>query len=212
MTSPSLVNYWPFNSHIQDVIGGAHLFEGYNAALTEDRFGRPLSALNLSIGYYKIPPGNYFQTGTFTITAWLKLRQHKRWARLIDFSNGWASIDAIFLNTYDPNSITSQFYLCNSTSKQIGRADSSLIPLNTWTHISMTYNSTSTILKIYLNGTQNGISQTTQALMNIERLFNYIGRSSNFHGGDPHLDGVVDELKIFNKELSQKEIEFEMNN
>ena len=36
--TPGLVNYWSFNSHIKDVIGGLHLFNGNKAGLTNDIF------------------------------------------------------------------------------------------------------------------------------------------------------------------------------
>ena len=57
---PSLQNYWPFKSNVNDVIGGAHLYQGVNAGLTSDRFNQTLSALSLKNGYYKMPPGIYF--------------------------------------------------------------------------------------------------------------------------------------------------------
>ena len=28
VTTKGLIHYWPFNSHVQDIIGGAHLFKG----------------------------------------------------------------------------------------------------------------------------------------------------------------------------------------
>ena len=77
--SPGLIHYWPFNSQIQDIIEGAHLFNGSKAGLTSDRFGRPLSALILNgAGYYQLPPGNYFQA-SFTVSAWLYRRNNLYW-------------------------------------------------------------------------------------------------------------------------------------
>ncbi len=53
----------------------------------------------------------------------------------------------------------------------------------------------------------------SQKLNNNTRVFNYLGRSCNFAAGDDQdLNGVLDELKIFNKALSQQEIQNEMNN
>ena len=87
--TPGLVNYWSFNSHIKDVIGGAHLFNGTNAGLTEDRFGRPLSALNLNGGSYQLPSVNYFPTGRFTITVWIKLNNNGNWPSTVSFFNSF---------------------------------------------------------------------------------------------------------------------------
>ncbi len=68
MQTKGLVNYWPFNSHVQDIIGTGHLYNGKNASLTKDRHGRLLSALNLKKGFYQLPPGNYL-SNSFTVSA-----------------------------------------------------------------------------------------------------------------------------------------------
>ena len=48
-------------------------------------------------------------------------------------------------------------------------------------------------------------------MKNATRLFNFIGRTDNFPT-IPDINAIIDELKIFNRALSQKEIQFEMNN
>ena len=119
--SPGLIHYQPFNSQIQDIIGGAHLFNGSKAGLTSDRFGRPLSALILNgAGYYQLPPGNYFQA-SFTVSAWLYRRNNLYWHRLFVFSNG-PNIDYIRVRTSTKNvgepafcSTTSQCVFANMT-------------------------------------------------------------------------------------------------
>jgi hypothetical protein len=82
-----LVNYWAFNTNVKDSIGNADLYGGVNAALTIDRFGQLNSALSLSRGYYKAPPGVYFSGTQLTIMAWLKIRNYTSNPRLIDFGN-----------------------------------------------------------------------------------------------------------------------------
>ena len=43
------------------------------------------------------------------------------------------------------------------------------------------------------------------------RILNYIGRG-DFYPTQPVINAIIDELKIFNRALSQKEIQFEMKN
>lgn len=86
--SAFLTNYWPSNSHIQNVIGGAHLIKGYKVGLTQDRFGRPLSALSFNTGHYELPLINYFTSGQFTITAWVNLRAYNYFSRLFELCDG----------------------------------------------------------------------------------------------------------------------------
>ena len=73
--NPSLRNYWPFESNVSDLIGGAHLFGGYNATLTANRFNQPMSALDLNNGYYKMPQGVYFNGSGYTVMAWVYMRK-----------------------------------------------------------------------------------------------------------------------------------------
>ncbi len=70
------------------MIGGAHLFNGKKAGLTNDIFDRTLSELNLNGGFYQIPSDNYFSAGQFKITVWCKLRQYGNWQNLFTSTNG----------------------------------------------------------------------------------------------------------------------------
>ena len=83
-----LINYWSFNGNVNDSIGNAHLYGGVNAALTSDRFGQSNTAISLSNGYYKVPPGVYFSGKQLTIMAWVRIRHFRSYSRLIDFGNG----------------------------------------------------------------------------------------------------------------------------
>ena len=204
--TPGLVNFWSFNSHIKDVIGGAHLFNGINAGLTEDRFGRPLSALNLNGGSYQLPSVNYFPTGRFTITVWIKLRQYGIWPSILTFWNGF-KIDSIFLGFYS-NSSNPEIAMYNNNTMIIDSVSTLAIQLNVWTHLAVTFDQLFNT-RVFVNANLTKISNWNKPLKNITRLFNYIGRGENLR---PFLNGIIDELKLFNRALSQKEIQFEMNN
>ncbi len=203
--SPSLINYWPFNSHVQDVIGEAHLFNGSKACLTSDRFDRPISALSLNNGYYQMPSINYFPTGEFTITAWIYIRACNAFSRMFDFFNG-PSIESIRLIICNPSNKTRFAY--NNGTIQVNNLDTSLLPFNKWNHIALSFGNNN--MSIYYNGIFNGSNVASQKLKNLTRLYNFIGRSSAIT--DPFMNGIIDDLKIFNKALNQKEIQFEMNN
>lgn len=69
-----LAYYWPiFNNKTDDLISGANMFGCSNAQFTQDRFGKENSALSLNLGYCQLPPGVYIN-GSFTITAWVKVK------------------------------------------------------------------------------------------------------------------------------------------
>ena len=199
--SPGLIHYWPFNSHIRDIIGGAHLFNGFKAGLTSDRFGRPLSALILNGGYYQLPPGNYFQA-SFTVSAWIYRRTDSFWNRLFDFSNG-PNIDYIYVST--STSIVGETALCSTTQCFVANMTLSSY---VWNHLTLTVDINKLESKFYINGTFLNSNQFSGSF-NLHRKFNYLGRDTNMATLS---DSKIDEFKIFNRALSQQEILNEINN
>lgn len=78
---------------------------------------------------------------------------------------------------------------------------SSSLPLNTWTHIALTYKSGEQ--KIYINGVQDASATYTGTLPQNTLPF-YIGVDYNFPSRT--FEGTIDEVKIFDRSLSQSEI------
>ena len=190
------------------MIGGAHLYNGIKAGLTTDRFGRSLSALNLNEGCYQIPPGNYFPTGQFTITVWCKLRAFGLWSNIVSFFNG-ILFDAIFFG-FQASSSNPELSIFNGNISIADAKCPSAIQLNQWTHLTISFDQ-SLNFKIYVNANLTANANWNQPLKNTTRVYNFIGRADNYPG-DKDLNAVLDELKIFNRALTQQEIQFEMNN
>ena len=203
-----MINYWSFNSHIKDIISEAHLFKGSKAGLTEDKFGRPLSALNFNGGCYQIPLGNYFPTGQFTITVWIKLKNYGYYQSIATFSNGY-QFDTIFIG-FKSTSSQPQFVIYNGKITISSVLSPSLIQLNVWTHLAFTFDQ-NLDANIYVNANLViSANSFNQPFKNTTRILNYIGRG-DFYPTQPDINAIIDEFKIFNRELSQQEIQFEMN-
>ena len=94
-----LVNYWPFDANVYDVIGIAHLYDGVNSSFSTDRFNRANRALSLNSGYYKIPSGVYFDGSDFTFTCWVKVKQRVNFARIFEVANG-LNMDAVLITVH----------------------------------------------------------------------------------------------------------------
>ncbi|MDX6694381.1 MAG: hypothetical protein QOF02_1984 [Blastocatellia bacterium] len=77
------------------------------------------------------------------------------------------------------------------------------IPLNAYTHIAVTYDGTT--MSIYINGTLDAFKTTTIGTLNQNTFPLTIG------GGAADFNGAVDELEIFNRALSQSEIQAIVN-
>ena len=95
--SAYLTNYWPIaNASMFDLVGNASMHQGFNTSFTADRFGNADSALSLNGGYTQVPPGIYFDSSEFTISAWVYPSQLASWARLLDFGNGQSADNMAF--------------------------------------------------------------------------------------------------------------------
>jgi hypothetical protein len=73
------------------------------------------------------------------------------------------------------------------------------IPLNTYTHIAVTYDGTT--MKLFINGTLDSSKTTAIGNLNQNSLALHIG------GGASDFAGAIDELKIYNHALLQTEIQ-----
>ena len=182
-----------------DSVGTAHLFNGANATLTYDRFNKPNSALDLNNGYYQIPNGVYFN-GPFTITAWFYAREARSFSRLIDigFAAGYPNIILAIFNDLVPKPF---FRIKNSINSVWSLHSSVNITFNEWTHIAMTFDGA--YLKMFMNGelVDQGLAG---APFNATRTNNFIGRS--WDRSNPNVNAIFDELRFYNRDLSQNEI------
>ena len=82
--------------------------------------------------------------------------------------------------------------------------------LNTWYHVAGVYNAVNQTLDIYVNGLlDNGVlSGTVPAMQNSPASINVnIGRRS----GGFYFAGTIDEVRVYNRALSQTEIQSDMN-
>jgi hypothetical protein len=207
-----LINYWAFNGNVNDVVGNSNLYGGFNAGLTSDRFGIPDSALNLTNGYLQVPPGVYFNGTELSIMSWVKPRSFRKFSRLIDFGNG-ADQDNVFLSLCEYYYSLPHLDFIMEGNK-IWVLSTKQLQLNQWQHLAGVYSFP--YLYIYIDGilaTPSGSKTTLPSfsLKNVVRTSNFLGRS-NWYPSDEDTNADIDDLKIFNRALSQQEIQFEMNN
>jgi arabinan endo-1,5-alpha-L-arabinosidase len=87
---------------------------------------------------------------------------------------------------------------CNTTAQ---------VPINQWTHIAMTYSNK--IIKVYINGievcnsTNPNITLNTQGNSGIS-----IGLSVQANGNWSPFDGQIDDIRIYNRELSSDDVKY----
>ena len=92
----------------------------------------------------------------------------------------------------------------NTGGSDLSALGTASIPLNTWTHLAATYDGAT--LRLFVNGSQVGsraISGAIRASTNPLRI-----------GGndwEEYFSGRIDEVRIYNRALSQAEIQTDMN-
>jgi DUF1680 family protein len=151
--------------------------------------------------YAELPAGIVSALTDFTVAAWVNPKQIITWSRIFDFGTGTGTY--MFL-TVDAGSgprfsITTGGY---SAEQQINAT--SELTAGQWVHVAVTLSGNTGTL--YVNGT----AVATNAAMTLnpsslgDTTNNWIGRSQF---GDPDLPAMVDEFQIYNRALSQSEVQ-----
>lgn len=191
---------WFFSGDTKDVYGNEDLFDGVNAYLTEDRFGRLNSALQLENGYFKVPTNVYFGN-EFTICVWIKINSFRYNSRILDFGNG---IDDNVAIGFDELTGFIKFFIFDESGKSEIRSNVN-ISLNEWTHVAVSF--LKGTAKLYING----LLDTTGPLYiprNVIRTTNFIGKSNWASHKNAH--AVYDEIIIYAEALSPYHIKMSM--
>jgi fibronectin type 3 domain-containing protein len=199
--------YWKFNE-----AGGAKALDVWGAnhgtllaAATRDT-GYVSSGLKLNgsgASYALLPNGIFSSLNDFTAMAWIKPKSLSTWMRIFDF--GSSTNQYFFLSpqaavTSDGKQ-TIRYAIKNNGTEQ-GLNVNYAIPVNDWTHLAVTQSGNT--CTIYINGVAvtsgaitikpSGLGSTTQ---------NYVGKSQ---WADPLYNGIIDELKVYSRALSQTEL------
>ena len=206
-TNQYLLHYWPIShSTMCDTVGNADMQQGMYTNFTADRFGCPNSALNLNGGYTYVPAGVYFDTPQVTISVWIYPQSVGSWSRVIDFGNG-AKSDNIVLNQASRLILKPEFHIYRGSIPKGSAASRTSLALSQWEFLVATFNGSQ--MSIYINGVLNGTTYLVYSLPTLNRTKNYIGKSN--WASDGYSSSYLDDLRFYNKSLSQSEIYQLMN-
>jgi len=164
--------------------------------------GNALS-LNGTSSYASLPAGLVSSLNDFTISTWVKVSSNSDWGRIFDFGTGTTSY--MFLAPQSGGGGGLRFGITtsgNGSEQQISA--SAPLATGTWKHVAVTLSGTTGIL--YVDGVEaaRNSNMTLKPSSLGSTTLNYIGRSN--WSGDPYLNGMVDDFKIYNRALSASEI------
>lgn len=164
----------------------------------------PATALNFDgvDDYVTVPAGNYFGNN-ITLESWVFPKSFTNYGRIIDFGNG-NNADAVVLTYSAESDGYPVFYIANNP---LFLKANKKLSLNQWNHVAGTLNGTTAT--IYVNGVVAGTMTLNTPPTNVSRNNCYIGKSN--HPADGPLNASLDEVRIWNRALTQCEIQNNMN-
>ncbi|MBF0390112.1 MAG: LamG domain-containing protein, partial [Desulfamplus sp.] len=206
-----LVAYYPFNGNANDESGKGHHGTVTGATLTADRNGKANSAYSFDgvDDYIFIGKSSNMNIGNnFTISVWynVKVSSQKPLIEWNNLSGSFPSGVHIWTNVHysgwPPGGGTGANIVDTSSASHVIKTQDEV--LNIWRHLVITYEKSYGQSRLYLDGilkeTENLGSFVPQTTFDL-----YLGRRP---APDPfYLDGYIDDIRIYNRALSETEIQ-----
>lgn len=214
LPSPNLVSWWPGDGNAGDLMGRSNGTLSGGVAFATGQVGQAFN-MDGSTGQVLVGnPASLRLTTAITIEAWINPRSVRaqtagppmaaiatKWAQ--NFSDTSDS-DSYGLWLIQSGGTISLFSAIHQRGPKEPNIQGGSIPLNTWTHVAMTFDSASGQYALYVNGqsvasvNSPGTIFPTDHNVLIGREDSYISRA---------FDGLIDEVGIFNRALTASEIQ-----
>ena len=143
--------------------------------------------------------------GSLTLSAWIYPRSNSTWQMIVQKPAGATHSAPYFDWSLHRQTGTGRivgFLGCDAQQ----RASNATTPLNTWTHVAVTYDGVA--LRHYLNGTLDRTTPVTCAVANSSSQPIRIGANG---GNGEVMNGLIDDVRIYKRVLSAAEIQADMN-
>ena len=148
-----------------------------------------------------VPPLPAILSQGFTACAWANFQSSNRtWERIFDIGNGVASQN-ILLAHYQDYLWSANFL--DGTSRSFVSNPEGTVTANQWQFFCTRIDNADGKAITYINGLPV-VSFVTGTIPNVARSSNFIAHSN--WNGDPDFKGILDEIRIWNRPLSNAEI------
>jgi hypothetical protein len=210
-----LVAYYPFNGNANDESGNNLNGTVFGATLTTDRFSGSTAYYFNGSSYIRADnsPLINFGTNSFTLSCWVQSSGINRWQHFITHSDPLPGPNkGGYALRYDNSQPT---YLQGNNNSAFGNSAPPVNKLN-WNHIISVYDTSMLKVSIYVNGNlavTNNIPLPLQSVNNKDFL--YLGVENpiiSLPSGPQFLTGKLDDVRIYNRALTQEEITYLANN
>ncbi|MDI2128180.1 LamG-like jellyroll fold domain-containing protein [Yinghuangia seranimata] len=184
-----------------DASGKGNTGTAANTAWTAGKYGQALS-FNGTSSWVTVPNSSTLaMTNKLTLEAWVRPATVSGWRNVILKQRG---TDGLSYGLYASGDDRAAGYVrIGATDESIGATAN--LPVNTWSHIAVTYDGAT--LRFYVNGTQVASRAQTG---NITGGTDVLRIGGNSVWGE-YFSGLIDEVRIYNRTLTQAEVTTDMN-
>jgi hypothetical protein len=199
---PNMVAWFPGDGNAHDISPGSNNgFVGSQTAFSAGKVAQAFQFNGNSLSQISVPDSpSLHPTNALTVDAWINPATGNNGFPSIIFKGNIGTFAqqpyGLFFNT---SNNTVSLRIGNETTVD-GLSSSAAIPLNAYTHIAFTYDGAT--IRIYINGALDNSKSTTIGTLN-QTETNPLIIGSFFD----NFIGAVDEVEIFNRALSQTEIQ-----
>lgn len=204
-----LVCFFPFNGDANDISGNNNNGLVHGATLTFDRFGNPNSAYSFNgiSDYIVVESSGTFPQNAISICFWLN-----REDIVPTGLENYISKEHAFQTYEYPNSkLASGLYTGSPGVWSSYESTSALLNNSDWIFYSFTFDNQTHVGNIYINGLLDSTftEPNQNAIVRESSYPLYIGRNGS--SSTYFINGVIDDIRIFNRALTPSEI-FYLNN
>jgi hypothetical protein len=180
--------------------------------LVTGKVGKALALHKAGLGYVKVPVEVFNSATDITIALWVNVTTSQNWQRALDvginakISNN-TQTGTKYLNIVPKNDGSSMLFSITTngygSEQQLTTSNANT---GTWTHVAVVL-AAGAGGKLYVNGAQaNANTSLTLRAADLGTIdYAFLGKSQ--FTADPFFDGSVDEFRVYNRVLTQAEIQ-----
>lgn len=184
----------------KDTVNKAGTATGHNVTVVDDSTRGKVLRFSENESYVELPAAATEFDG-YTIMMWVKADSAQMWERVFDLGDD--ADNSMFFTSYAIESgyRLAMKYKGGNEAQVSGTAK---LTTNKWTHIAVTINRTNKRATLYVDGKKIGTVILESTLKAFSGKQNYLGKSQ--YPEDPYFTGYMDDVRIFDYELTESKV------